>query len=230
MKKILFLLFGIFLISDSFAINRAEDKNRVKDNFEEFYQDVNDEERVGIKDNKGNIIVPAVYDDIEYINNGLFIAERDDKYGLYKYNSGEIIPLKYDDISIEDYFLEVELNDKMGIINLDGELIIPAIYDDIEFMEDCNVNMFLVELNDKQGLYDMNGKLIVPVKYEDIECVSKDIFVVENKNEKYGVYNSTGKKIIAEKYDDISINRKYIEVEKGDNTFYFDFAGKKIKN
>ncbi|MCD8043645.1 MAG: von Willebrand factor type A domain-containing protein [Tannerellaceae bacterium] len=161
----------------------------------------------GVKDSYGNIIIPALYDQIDYMVNGVFRLEKDDKYGLYDVLTNSQTPLMYDDIeglaqwrtAIFKVILENpkdNYDDRYGVIDRTGKLIIPVKYDDI----DEQGNYLLVEKNDKYGLYSVEGKKMIPVKYDDIEDYG-DYFTVE-KNDKYGLYNQKGKRVRRARYED----------------------------
>ena len=180
------------------------------DDFETFYEEVGNEEKEGMKDSKGKIIVPAKYDDVEYVKGGIFIVELNDKQGLFNYYSGEMTQLIYDDIEElgDDLFL-VEANDLHGVLDLYGKEIIRAEYDDIEY----NYNNYIkVEKDDKYGLFNYEGKKLIPVKYDDID-VSGDKTIIVEKNNLRGMYNSEGKMIISAFYEDIRPGYNYILLE-----------------
>lgn len=128
-----------------------------EDLFEYFDEDSDNNTFYGIKDKKGNIIIQPVYDDIEYINGGVFLVRKNDKYGLYHYSSGEITPVIYDDIEeLNDLTFLVEKDDKKGMIDHTGQLIIPLEYDDIDY------KYIIAEKDNEKSIFDRNGKSANP--------------------------------------------------------------------
>lgn len=161
----------------------------------------------GVKDKYGNVIIPALYDDINYMVNGVFRLEKDDKYGLYDVLTNSQTPLIYDGIKglaqWRTAIFKVELEDpkgmyedRYGVIDRTGKVIMPIKYDDI----DEEGNYLQVEKNDKYGLYSVEGKKMIPVKYDDIEDCG-DYIIVE-KNDKYGIYNQNGKRLRRTRYEE----------------------------
>lgn len=188
---------------------------RMEDDFDTFYEEVGDDEKEGIKDKAGKVIIPARYDNIEYVKGGIFIVELDDKYGLYQYYSGQITPLIYDDIEEfgEDLF-KIEKGDFEGVLDLYGREIVAPLYDNVE---EEYYGYFQVEKGNKYGVFNNEGKQIVPVEFDDIEFRGQGIVV--KKDSKQGLYSIEGKLIIPVKYEDISSENGYYMLEDPDGRY-----------
>lgn len=188
---------------------------RMEDDFDTFYEEVDGDEKEGIKDKAGKIIIPAIYDDIDYVKGGIFIVELNDKYGLYQYYSGQITPVMYDDIEElgEDMF-KVKKDGRYGVLDLYGREIIAPLYDDVE---EEYYGYFRVEKGDKYGVFNNEGKQIVPVRYDDIEMRGQAIIV--EQDDKHGLYSIEGKLVIPVKYEDIWNEGGYYMLEGPDGRY-----------
>ncbi|QQT25352.1 SEL1-like repeat protein [Sphingobacterium spiritivorum] len=117
-------------------------------------------EYYGLKDNKGNILVNPVYDDIyNFTNEGVAVVMKDDLYGYLKDNGELIIPCQYEDafdaFLIEEELFAIVINQgKSGLINLKtGNSSIPVQYTQLEELYrglfNANTNGFYTLLNFK---------------------------------------------------------------------------------
>jgi hypothetical protein len=157
------------------------------------------------------IIIPTIYDMIESYND-LFIVTLNKggdiyKKGVYKVISGKaklITPIKYEEISIYNKLLLVQLNGKQGLIDLNGNLLTDINYDDIgtwnEGDESCNclnfeINILEVLKNGKKGLIDSTGKLITPLIYDETQSFSEGLIGVRVKD-KWSFIDEKGNTII----------------------------------
>ncbi|WP_291121359.1 WG repeat-containing protein [Empedobacter sp. UBA7248] len=105
----------------------------------------------GIKDQKNNYIIPAIYDNISFPVYDTFIVEQNDKYGLLNKYNQIIIPIEYDYIkkANDDYLLFfVSKNKKVGMFNIKGKEVIPTIYDKYKISND-DKNTFEFEKDGK---------------------------------------------------------------------------------
>lgn len=174
---------------------------------------------MGMKDNKGKIIVQASkYPKIiEITGHGKFF---DDSCLIVKGNMADTL--------------------KMGVINYKGEEILKPVYDNIL---SCQLDQygcyFLAELNNKKGFLTKKGKFILPIIFDDISVKGLKspfpyIEVIKKRGNKrlFGVYDLGGHIIIpAETYT--AINRKvkskynyyYYSVEEDDYFGIIDIDG-----
>lgn len=144
-------------------------------------------EKYGVIDNKGNILIEPKYDNIEipnpskpvfivYFNynleNGKYETQViNDKNEKILTNYSEVSPLMFketnSEVPYEKSVLSYKENEKYGIINFEGKKITEAIYDSIEsllYKEGC----LLVKQNDKYGIINIKGKEIIKIEYDSI--------------------------------------------------------------
>ena len=144
-------------------------------------------EKYGVIDVNGNIIIEPKYDMITIPNpsKAVFIAQfnYDSQKGEYQTEVlnnknerilteyEEVLPLMFKDASAEVPYeksvLAYKENEKYGIINFEGRKITKAIYDSIEsllYREGC----LLVKQADKYGVINIKGKVMVETIYDSI--------------------------------------------------------------
>lgn len=158
---------------------------------------------VFVKDNKygvmnisGEILIEAQYDKLEEAKLGIFIAKKGDKYGVINTSKEEKIPFEYTSIVYNEkadiYVLE-DSNFNSNVLNSNFETKITGI---------------LVELNESKGYLklriDDNYKYY-NFKFEEKQ--EKDIFpnrtlFLSKKDGKYGYVNKNGEIIVDYIYDD----------------------------
>lgn len=177
-------------------------KELKKQHYYEFERDG----KLGKVNHKGQIVIPAIYDNFGEEANGLFPAKLNDKYGVIDSNNKIIIPFKYEYVDhIKGNLIEVSLNDKYGWVNLKNKVVIPIIYDSTTALND---GTFLAVKNDKTGLIDKNGKTIIDFKYPSFglgdaiqELGYSENKIVFEKDGKYGYLDQQQKEIIAPTFD-----------------------------
>ena len=100
---------------------------------------VSQNEKKGLMDKTGAVILPVAYTSIGRLNEGLAAVQKDGKWGYIDETGQEVIPLQYEDYfinafeeSIERDFSEglaaVKVDDKAGYIDADGKVVIDCQY------------------------------------------------------------------------------------------------------
>jgi hypothetical protein len=148
----------------------------------------------GRKDVKtGKIVIPAIYDRLEYAGEGLFLAEMDNKNGFINTKGQIVIPLKYSWANVfSEGLASVRLNDKWGFINKTGAVVIPFKYEDAGVY---NQGLAGVKVNGKYGFINKTGALVIPAIYDEVADFRHGVSIVKSNSQK-GVINKTGKVII----------------------------------
>ncbi|MGJ1421869.1 SEL1-like repeat protein [Sphingobacterium spiritivorum] len=124
------------------------------------------DQRYGLKDNKGNILVNPVYDDMyNFTNEGVAVVMKDDLYGYLKDTGELIIPCQYDNafdafLIEEELFATVVKQSKTGLIRLKtGESCIPIVYTDLE---ELYRGLFNANTNGVYTLLNSRNEQIIP--------------------------------------------------------------------
>lgn len=139
----------------------------------------NDSGLWGVKNQKGEVIVPCKYDNINS-----FIIQRDG-------------------------FIKCQHNQTMALYDVTGKCIIPeGIYTDYERLYDTRKdNLIYTKYYDKVGLCDMNGKCLIPANtYTDIRTASNSTKYLHTfLGEKRGIVTYEGTEILPPTFEEISI-------------------------
>ncbi len=193
----------------------------------------------GVIDSKGQIIVEPTYDEAIIIpdnTQGIFICTQDVNYenNTYQINvlneKNERLFTEYELVeAIENYdedytlwyetgILKVRKDGKYGIIDFKGNKLTDCIYDSIEAIQGT-ANSLVTVKDGKQGLIDNTGAVIIQNEYQDIQAISdkyENGYIVQ-ANGKYGVINLNKSVVLDTKYDRVKKvygNSQYYVVEE----------------
>ena len=136
--------------------------------------------KFGVIDEKGNVIIDNIYDWIDIPNNykDIFVCKTGETTTVLNKN-GEQLYTEYPNLTViqssqggnsmwyEKDFLVFEQNGKYGAIDYDGFVVYEPIYDKIEPLYYIEGRLILTE-NGKQALGDITGKIISNFKYTKI--------------------------------------------------------------
>lgn len=137
--------------------------------------------KMGVIDNKGNVIIEPNYNTIQIPNptKDVFICINDDETKVVNEKGEEsfknfeevsAIQLKElaTEIPFEKSILKYKENEKYGLVNFEGKKITEAIYENIENLP-YKEGELLVENNGKYSVINMLGKEVIPVEYKEIK-------------------------------------------------------------
>lgn len=216
--------------------------------FEKKFLRFKKDDKYGLIDYDGNVIVSANYDELTSLKNkpGEILAKKKDKVGVLNSNGEIKIEIKYDSIIGDEYYNDETGYSKTGYIvgnkensgflygylNNYGEKVLNIKFESISRVlkyNDDNNSYLIVMSNGKKGVYK-NSKKIIEQKYQNINYAdSSEIFIVK-RNSNYGVYNLNGKEILPVKYKAYSLAGDYISVENDELKELYDVNGNKISN
>ena len=173
--------------------------------------------KVGIFDKDGKIMIPFDYDAI---------------YSTW-YNNHHSKEFPRD----IDIFI-VEKGEKIGTIDDKNNVIIPIIYDGLSGWVEYGPEAHFVKNNDKYGIISHKGKIIIPIEYDYVGLPKSGVIRVA-KNGKYGVVSWENKEILPCIYDKIVMDipsfdfgdeKPKIVALKQNIWEYFDLSGKLLKS
>lgn len=169
------------------------------------FKDTNN--KYGLKDGKGNIIVSAKYNFINDFNNGLARVCVGSDYanwlfGFIDSRGKEVIPVKYQQADgFSEGLANVKLNGKNGFLDPSGNVAIPLIYDNASYFSE---GLAAVRTGDyttgKWSYIDKNGKTVLAMQYDAANAFKDGIALISIQG-KYGFINKSGKQVIAAEYD-----------------------------
>ena len=244
MKKVLatiIVIIGIIMILSSIRkLFLGENKNKDVSTLKT-YLSVIENNKWGVIDNKGNIIVDLNYDEMIVIPNktqDVFICTYNVDYNNETYSTKVIneneeqILTEYNEITAientdginvwyEDNILKFKKLGKYGLIDFEGKVVAEAEYDNIYALPGIK-DTLIVEKDGKKGLINnKTSEIIINPEYVEIVSISdnhENGYIVKNELSKYGLIANDKTKILEEKYDDIKRvtgNGYYVVVENG---------------
>jgi hypothetical protein len=163
-------------------------------------------DKFGVINKNGEIVIPLIYDFISDFRNNLAAAFIEDKGCFINTKGTQISPLIYDDIATEMY----------------GQLNCP------QFIN----GLVKVRVDGKYGFVNKLGEPVIPAKFDSAQDFANSSFCVVSQGTKWGIINKFGETVIDLKYDKIfEINKKgYITVEINGVVEIIDFSGKILSN
>lgn len=194
---------------------------------------------VGYADHQGNVVItPAFEEGYDFVDN-LALVKHKGKWGYINLKGKFAIPATFDDAwAFDEGLARIQDKNKFGFINTQGKVVIPAIYDDSSYF--FYEGLAHAKKGEKWGYIDKQGKTAIAFGYDYAEEFSEGLAVVgkitgkDSDGEpiyKYGYIDKKGKVVIALTYDDANAFEDGVaNVSKGDDDFYINKQGKKVKN
>lgn len=204
-KKIRWIIIGIvaviiIAISIMAIINEVQLHYKVEEISEYNYFTLEQNQKYGVIDRNGNIVIEAEYEAVQIPNpsKAIFVCvkeynENTKEYETVVYNEKKEVLLSnyknvqaisiYTNINSTPYeksVLTYKENGKYGLINLEGKQITKPVYDEISSIN-YKEGTFLVKQNELEGIINMKGKVIIKCEYES---VTSDNYYSENGNNK----------------------------------------------
>ena len=204
-KKIRWIIIGIvaviiIAISIMAIINEVQLHYKVEEISEYKYFTLEQNQKYGVIDRNGNIVIEAEYGAVQIPNpsKAIFVCvkehnENTKEYETVVYNEKKEVLLSnyknvqaisiYTNVNSTPYeksVLTYKENGKYGLINLEGKQITKPVYDEISSIN-YKEGTFLVKQNELEGIINMKGKVIIKCEYES---VTSDNYYSENGNKK----------------------------------------------
>lgn len=202
------------------------------------YLGVEKNNKWGVVDNSGNVVVPFNYSSI-YFSGGLFHVVKNHSQGCIDQNGNFVFPLGNQMISRaqEDYQVAIIKNlknYKCGLFDYSGNTILPYIYDHISpFYQ----GLAVVSSNEKSGYVALDGSLVLPFSYDTARPFNENGLAPVSLNNKWGFIDSSGTFVIPCKYEDcysffnglarVKQDDKWGFIDNSDNLvvpFMYDYA------
>lgn len=152
----------------------------------------------GIANARGEIILPANYDEITYIGDYLFSLNY--KKESVNYNAG---------------------NNSFIVKDAEHDVVVPKTMD---WCGDFKNGKAVIVIDNKYGVIDNNSNICIPCKYEEIRLGYSNFVIVKEEMKYYLLDFLRGEKIIT--YDEISyLGDKYFEFKEGETYGVIDYNG-----
>ena len=175
------------------------------------------------------VVIPTVYDTLNYINDDRITTCKNDRYGLINIKQEEIIPYtyKYMDYLNDTFIIAVDEGDKYGVININNEVLLSFEYDEISKLYNSN-DYSKISKNNEFGLVSTaDTKIVIPLEYENIEYSGNEL-AVALKNGQMGVIDVRHKEVVPFIYDYIMYHNDGFIVSKDELYGFLNKEGKII--
>jgi len=175
--------------------------------------------KFGLTDAQGNLVVPVQFDNITYDYLRKFYKLKSGKLvGLYFPGEKVTTDIVYDEILPDGMSLIAIKDKKRGLMDYKGNILVPIEYDQLN---DYSYGRYKVVKDKKNGIVSKEGKILIPLEYDSVDSFAftfKDLFKVE-KGGKKGVVNSENKIIIPIEFEFVDDIHSLIEVVTPERKF-----------
>ena len=156
--------------------------------------------KCGIINDEGSVIVDCIYDWIWNYSKELLIVSSENKWGLIDSSGRIVLPVKYQSIGEFNRDLVVR-NIHHKFINQNAAVLEKQmmIYDEKKGISE---NLIRVKLNNKWGFLELTGKQKIIPKYNNANNFSSGLSAVK-KNNYWGFIDKNGRTIIPFQYDSV---------------------------
>ncbi|MDP1803187.1 MAG: WG repeat-containing protein [Bacteroidota bacterium] len=214
---------------DLFDETLASVEKKTNYSIEEEWELFEENGKSGFKDENGNIIIPAKFDNADYFINGRAIVTVKEKKGVIDAKGNYILEPTYDYIDDERAgFFRLETRNRLGFANRNGKIVIPLQYLDAG---EVSEGLVWVEKEDALvGFVDMQGKKVIDFIFDYCGDFSEGLASAtkyaqeEGQEDVYGYINKKGNFVIKMDLDDsgdfkeglapVCINNKYGFINK----------------
>ena len=234
------------------VLDKANNKNIIRcTRFSYGYAAITTEdEKMGIINTSGDIVIEPKYDYIFPFSSGKFCAtERNENEDVYtvkilEKNSNCVLEIKVGegqkykscnpDVSTSDYLAvctSVDGETQWGYIDYSKEVKIKP-SSKIKSINNVKGNKFIFYDGENYGVMDFNGETILRPKYDNLTWADDDMLIAYDSDSKYSLINLEGDKITQEKYLSILpfFDGKHAAAKVNDNSWIFiDKKGEEVK-
>ena len=157
----------------------------------------------GIIDTTGKVIVPMKYDEIEPFMDGVarveIFGDYPTHYGYIDEQGNEVLPVIYTDA--DDWFyrsmrfsdlIVVGIDQKYGCFDKKGKKILPLEYGSIG---NYSSGLATIYQDGKMGCINKEGKIVIPIIYERVSDFGIETTTVQ-KDGKWGIINKAGEVVL----------------------------------
>lgn len=161
-------------------------------------------EKQGLLNSEGRIVVPCLYEGIRYaiFHNQRMSVKRNGKYGFVDEKGEEVIPCIYDYVYdfCDTIDVTVVISDHLGaIINKEGMLVTPFKYKNCHGFQN-GIPLAIAEIDGVMGCIDTRGKEAIPFVYSEMNQYSK-VYINVCISGKWGCIDKKGRIVIPCLYD-----------------------------
>ena len=158
-----------------------------EDNTKNYYFKVEQNDKIGVMNQNGDLIIPCIYDKIYPADCGLLSVSKDCKAGVIDINNCVVVPTVYFGTNIfgKDLIRVVNHDMTFELVNSRGEMITDEEYEVIASLKN---DLYLVEDDGlRVGIINEKGEVILPCKFYDLEIFDDGIIRASEDEKCYQV-------------------------------------------
>lgn len=169
----------------------------------------------GLIDERGNELLPCIYDSIHSLTKCFRVITEKGKNGLVNLEGELIKECKYSDaLDFGVNYVALKMNEKWGICDKNGQDVTQYKYDRITQVTD---SVFVGVYDGLWGVIKYDGSVVIPFEYDEIwyKIEEENPVTLVSKNKKWGIYNKDNILVLDCLYDRISplyLSNRYISV------------------
>ena len=165
--------------------------------------------KVGLKDDKGNVLIPAKYDALGWSSGRFSVIDQaigyklNGRWGLISITNRILTKNDYEEILPGDGSVLIArkqvqpnvLRVAMGCLNTSGKEIIAFQYDGLKLASLRAIVFSKSGSVYKYGLLSLDNRIIIPQQYQSIYPIGSLRFAVENFDNKIAIFTETGRQL-----------------------------------
>lgn len=172
--------------------------------------------KFGLKNESGQIIIPAIYEALGWSNGSFSISDKVTGYklggtwGIVNVTNERVTKADYLSLTPADgsFIVATKKSSAIavgaGVINTEGKTIIPFTYAGVK-VHSLRIVAFIREGNQfKHGLLNVENKILIPFQYKNIYPIGSLRYAVEDFTGKIALYSEGGKQISGFTIDSLS--------------------------
>ena len=123
----------------------------------------------GFIDFEGRWVIPPIYENFFFIEDGLMPAQKNGMWGIINKNEEVVIDFRFEELRIFENGLFVALYGELyGLVNINGEWITEAIYERF-FRPHSPSHLIAAQKDGKVGYLDENGNVVIDFRFAGVE-------------------------------------------------------------
>jgi len=177
--------------------------------------------RVGLKDESGKVLIPALYEALGWSDGSFSILHDvtgyrlDDHWGLIQIDNHLLTKAAYEGLLPGEGALiiarkksNVSLRTVSGCLNTSGKEVVPFEYDGVKVYSLRAIVFTKIGNQFRYGLIDLENKTLIPQQYKRIKFMGSLRYAVENFENKTALFTENGKQVTSFSIDSISAFKK----------------------
>ncbi len=150
--------------------------------------------KTGVMDAQSKVIVPEIYDNIRLKNDSFWVAMKDKKFEIFKYDGKRHLNEKFSYISKASYsgYISVGIEGKKGMLDKHFNWILPPRYMLVTSLFDNHIGA-----KDSLGwkVYNVNHEQVIDEVFDEISFLNSTHCIVQ-KNRRKNIINLKGERVL----------------------------------